>query len=90
MLKNQVIMENKEPVPFWLSYIRCKLFDHSFVVSKNVTDHLHEYKCRHCGLEMTDTANGFWARLTPKFRATNEFIAKIHKRRQRRRLKKAS
>ena len=83
-------MEAKELSFFWLSYIRCKFLDHSFIISKDVTDHLHEYKCQHCGLEMTDTANGIRARLSPKFRATNDYIAKIHQRRKRRRLKKAS
>ncbi|APG60932.1 hypothetical protein [Christiangramia salexigens] len=83
-------MKIENPTSFSFAMLRCKLFGHYFKVSKDVTDHLHEYKCEHCGLEMTDTANGFWARLTPKFKETNEFIAKIHQRRKRRLLNKVS
>ncbi|WP_417906525.1 hypothetical protein [Christiangramia aquimixticola] len=77
-------------IPFSFAQIRCKFFGHLFKISKNVTDHLHEYKCEHCGLEMTDTANGILARLTPKYRETNDYISQIHKRRKRRLLKNAS
>lgn len=58
----------------------CNLSGHKLLVSKNVTNHIHEYKCKRCGMEMTDTANGFLARLTPKFKETNDYLATIHKR----------
>jgi hypothetical protein len=62
-------------------------------VSKNVTDHIHEYQCAKCRVEMTDTANGLLARLTPKFKETNKFLANFYKRRRknkRRQFAKAS
>lgn len=62
----------------------CNLFGHKLHVSKNVTNHIHEYQCTRCKMEMTDTANGFLARLTPKFKETNDYLAKIHKRRRER------
>jgi hypothetical protein len=83
-------MKIDDPFLFSFAKIRCKIFGHFFKISKDVTDHLREYRCQHCGLEMTDTASGFWARLTPKFKETNEYIARIHQRRKRRLLKKVS
>ncbi len=74
-------MENKNLKSFSFAKAICKIFGHKLEVSKNVTDHIHEYKCAKCGLELTDTANGFIARLTPKFKETNEYIRKIHKKR---------
>lgn len=59
----------------------CAIFDHRFTVSQKITDHIKEYKCTRCGEEVTDTAQGFIAKLTPKFRETNAFIAQIHQRR---------
>ncbi|PTX45202.1 hypothetical protein C8P64_1193 [Christiangramia gaetbulicola] len=41
-------------------------------------------------MEMTDTADGLLARLTPKFKETNAYLAKIHQRRKRVFLAKAS
>lgn len=67
-----------------LSKVYCQLFGHKFKVSKNVTNHIHEYTCAKCGVEMTDTANGFLARLTPKFKETNDYLAKFHKKRTQR------
>jgi hypothetical protein len=65
--------------------VYCNLFGHKLKVSKDVTNHIHEYQCAKCGMEMTDTANGLLARLTPKFKETNKYLANFYKRRCRRR-----
>ncbi|CAM4199745.1 DUF1660 domain-containing protein [Gillisia limnaea] len=39
---------------------------------------------------MTDTADGFLTRLTPKFKETNDYIAKIYKKRRLRQTKLAN
>jgi len=70
--------------------VLCKLFGHKLQVSKNVTNHIHEYKCAKCGVEMTDTANGFLERLTPKFKETNDYVAQVHQRRRQRQFANAS
>lgn len=75
-------MANTNPTKFSLSQLLCKLFGHKLMISKNVTNHIQEYKCVKCGLEMTDTADGILERLTPKFKETNNYIAQIHKRRR--------
>lgn len=65
--------------------LQCKIFGHKLAVSKNVTFHIHEYQCINCGVEMTDTANGFLARLTPKFKDTNNYLAHFYEKRHKNR-----
>ncbi|UJH89986.1 hypothetical protein LZ575_13615 [Antarcticibacterium sp. 1MA-6-2] len=73
-----------------IAKLYCTFFGHNLTVSKNVTNHIHEYKCAHCGVEMTDTADGFLARLTPKFKETNDYISQIYVRRRQRRTQYAN
>lgn len=75
------------PNKFSFAKVYCSIFGHKLKVTKNVTDHVHEYKCVNCGQEMTDTANGFLAPLTKKFKETNSYISKIHRRRKNRSLR---
>lgn len=74
-------MENKKPLLFSPAAWICAIFDHRFKVSQNITEHIKEYRCTCCGEEMTDTAQGFMAKLTPKFRETNAFLANYYQRR---------
>ncbi|AVR44986.1 hypothetical protein C7S20_06710 [Christiangramia fulva] len=83
-------MKKSTPTLFSLAKVHCSIFGHKLKVSKNITNHVHEYRCAKCGMEMTDTADGFLARLTPKFKETNDYLAKIHQRRKRRLYAKAS
>ncbi len=83
-------MMKTNPKNFSFAKLMCNLFGHKLEVSKNVTYHIHEYKCAKCGIEMTDTADGFLTRLTPKFKETNDYIAKIYKRRRLRQTKFAN
>ena len=83
-------MKKEHPTSFSFAKVYCKIFGHELKVSKNITNHVHEYQCSKCGMEMTDTADGFLARLTPKFKETNAYLAKIHRRRKRLFLAKAS
>lgn len=83
-------MKKRNPQLFSFGKVFCSIFGHKLRISKNVTDHIHEYQCAKCGMEMTDTANGFLARLTPKFKETNDYLAKIHQKRKGRCFAKAS
>lgn len=78
---------NKDSQNFSFAKLYCRIFGHKLKVTKNVTDHVSEYRCKRCGEELTDTANGFLAPLTRKFKETNNYIAKIHRRRKRRKRK---
>lgn len=77
-------MKGFNPTLSSVSKVFCNLFGHKLLVSKNVTNHIHEYKCARCSMEMTDTAQGFLARLTPKFKETNDYLAQVHQRRKHR------
>lgn len=83
-------MRKNNPALFSLAKVYCGVFGHKLRVSKSITNHVHEYRCKKCGMEMTDTADGLLARLTPKFKETNAYLAKIHQRRKRVFLAKAS
>ena len=65
-----------------LAQFYCNIFGHKLKVSKTVTNHIHEYECARCRMELTDTANGFLARLTPKFKETNAYLADFHQKRR--------
>jgi len=69
---------------FQFAKVYCRIFGHKLKFSKNVTKHIHEYQCAKCGVEMTDTANGLLAYLTPKFKETNSYLAKFYKKRTQR------
>ncbi len=83
-------MRKEQSTYFSLARVYCSIFGHKLRVSKNITNHVHEYQCKKCGMEMTDTADGLLARLTPKFKETNAYLAQIHERRKRVFLAKAS
>lgn len=83
-------MMKENPINVSLAKVYCYLFGHKLKVSKNVTNHIHEYKCAHCKVEMTDTANGLLARLTPRFKETNDYLAQVHQRRKERLFARAS
>ncbi|WP_300433898.1 DUF1660 family phage protein [Christiangramia sp.] len=76
-------MKKLTPTLFSFAKVYCNLFGHKLRVSKNITNHVHEYTCKKCGMEMTDTADGLLARLTPRFKETNRYLAKIHEKRKR-------
>lgn len=66
----------------------CSLFGHDFTVTKQVTYHVKEYKCRHCRTEVTNNGKGGFTHLTPKFREINSVLERIHTRRLERRIQK--
>lgn len=74
-------MKTKKPLLFSPGALICAILGHRFEVSRNITEHIKEYRCSCCGQEMTDTAQGFMAKLTPKFKETNAFLERYYKRR---------
>ena len=61
--------------------VYCSLFGHDYKVSKNVTYHVKEYKCKHCQSELTTDGNGRAIPLTPKFKEINSVLNRIHTKR---------
>lgn len=67
--------------------IYCSIFGHQFLVSKQVTHHVKEYKCKNCSSEMTTDGKGRLTPLTPKYKEINSvleriYIRRTHKKRQ--------
>ncbi|MBT8271811.1 MAG: hypothetical protein HKO90_04235 [Flavobacteriaceae bacterium] len=58
--------------------IYCDVFGHRYEVSKKVTSHVKEYKCRCCKRELTTNSNGNLTELTPTFKEINSILERIH------------
>ncbi|MEM0932581.1 MAG: hypothetical protein AAGJ12_08950 [Bacteroidota bacterium] len=60
----------------------CNLFGHHYVVSKEVTQHIKEYKCLHCGKEVTTDVTGKLALLTPEMQEINNTLEDMYRKRK--------
>ncbi|OBQ57214.1 hypothetical protein JJL45_00965 [Tamlana sp. s12] len=56
----------------------CTLFNHEYQVSKNVTSHVKEYRCKNCKKELTTDSNGNLTELTPTFREINAILERVY------------
>lgn len=68
--------------------IHCKVFGHDYFITRNVTYHVKEYKCKNCNKELTTNGSGNIIELTPKFKEINDVLELIHHRRMMRKSKK--
>lgn len=59
----------------------CSFFGHQYEVSKSITYHVKEYKCKHCSSQATTNGKGGLAPLTPKYKEINSVLERIHKKR---------
>ncbi len=59
----------------------CKVFGHDIEVTRQVTYHVREYKCKNCRKEFTTNSNGRLTELTPKFKEINEVLERVHNKR---------
>ena len=63
--------------------IFCNFFGHHFVVSKKVTEHIKEYRCVHCGKQVTTDERGKLSPLTQKMKEINNTLEDMYQRRSR-------
>lgn len=63
---------------FSFSRIYCSLFGHNYLLSKNVTHHIKEYTCSHCGEQATTNSRGQLEIMTPKLKEINNALAFVH------------
>ncbi len=77
VFQNNLLMKNKT-LTLLPKKMYCALFGHDYEVTKNVTSHVKEYRCKCCKKELTTNSNGNLTELTPKFREINETLAKIY------------
>lgn len=64
--------------------IMCSTFGHKYKVTRKVTNHINEYKCSHCGKEVTDTMSGKLEILTHKTKEVNTKLSVFCKKRSNR------
>ncbi|GHC45683.1 hypothetical protein GCM10008083_05680 [Ulvibacter litoralis] len=53
----------------------CTTFGHKYKVTRKVTNHINEYKCSHCGKEVTDNMSGKLEVLTYKIKKVNSTLS---------------
>ena len=64
-----------------MKHLQCAIFGHNFQISKEITYHVKEYKCKNCGMEMTINSDGVMVPLTLKHKRINSLLHKIHTKR---------
>ncbi len=69
--------------PTGMKKVFCNLFGHHYAVSKKVTLHIKEYKCIHCGKEVTTDVSGNLSALTPELQDINNTLEDIYQKRHR-------
>ena len=70
--------------------LHCLVFGHEYYITRNVTYHVKEYRCKTCKKELTTNGNGHNIELTPKFKEINDVLERIHHKRIMRLSKKQS
>ncbi|MBR9756981.1 MAG: hypothetical protein GYB39_02780 [Algicola sp.] len=63
----------------------CKLFKHTFVIKKHVTNAVMEYQCIHCKTYFTTSDKGQIIPLTSKRQEINLALERLHKIRSKKR-----
>lgn len=63
--------------------VLCNLFGHHYSVSKNITQHIKEYKCVHCEKHVTTDVSGNLSAITPELEDINKTLERIYQKRHR-------
>lgn len=58
--------------------LNCALYGHHFILSKHVTNHVKEYKCKNCNLQATTSSNGKIIHLSDKRKEINETLERMY------------
>jgi len=66
---------------YFVGKIGCQFTGHRFVTTRNITDHFKEFKCIHCGLELTNDETGKKISLTAFHRDINETLNQFYQKR---------
>ncbi|WP_367768523.1 hypothetical protein AB3G33_09230 [Flavobacterium sp. WC2421] len=57
----------------------CKIIGHKIILSRRITNHINEYKCSICDLELTNDDEGNRTNLTPELKEINETLIQFYK-----------
>ncbi len=82
-----MVQGSQAPGPQFKTYIMkkvfCNIFGHHYAVSKKITLHIKEYKCIHCGEQVTTDVSGNLSTLTPELQDINKTLESIYQKRHR-------
>ncbi len=56
----------------------CSVFGHKMITSRNITNHLKEYRCTVCQMELTNDEEGDLTYLTPELKEVNEALVHFY------------
>ncbi len=70
-----------------MKQIYCSIFGHDYAITKHVTLHVKEYRCKQCKEQVTTNGNGDLIRLTSKYKEINIELENIHTKRIRKKRK---
>lgn len=59
--------------------VQCTLYGHDFVLSKHVTKHVKEYRCKNCNKEVTTSSNGQLTALNEHRKETNKTLQRMYR-----------
>ena len=54
--------------------VLCSIFGHKIITSRNITNHMKEYRCTVCNMELTNDEEGDITYLTPELKEINEAL----------------
>ncbi|WP_157632569.1 hypothetical protein [Cochleicola gelatinilyticus] len=78
-------MKNSTHNPrFSVFSIVCNTFGHNYRETRKITNHISEFKCSHCGCEVTNNFSGSFEPLTEKYKQANASLNLFYKRKMRR------
>lgn len=64
--------------------IYCSFKGHEFIVIKNITNYIKEFKCKNCHKKFTTDQSGNLTLLTPKHQEINRMLQLIHEKKKKR------
>ena len=70
--------------PLSVSRIICSAIGHNYKTTAKITNYISEYKCAHCGKEVTNSFSGNLEALTFKHKQINSNLAKFFEKKMRR------
>lgn len=73
-------MNNSTKSPFSVLSVICSTVGHKYRITRKVTNHINEYKCVHCGREVSENASGTLEDLTQRVRSVNNTLALFFRR----------
>ncbi|WP_339697162.1 hypothetical protein [uncultured Marixanthomonas sp.] len=76
-------MSNSSKSSFIIKSLVCQTIGHKYIETRKITNHIHEYTCKHCGREVTENPTGNIELLTHKVREVNNNVADFFERKNR-------